>query len=195
RGMGLDGRIGRKFLHAGPGFGGSCFPKDTRALVLTAEEVGAPTRLVEAVVAVNENRKRAMAQRVVRVCGGSVAGKTIGVLGVTFKPNTDDVRESVSLTVIPLLQEAGATIRAYDPAGMEEAAKHLSHVTWCRDAYDVASGSDALLLLTEWNEFRGLDLARLLAAMRAPVIIDTRNALKLDAKQFPHVVYDAVGKG
>ena len=175
RGMGLDGRIGAKFLHAGPGYGGSCFPKDTLALARTAAEAGAPLRIVEAVVAVNDARKRRMAEKVIEACGGSVAGATVAVLGLTFKPNTDDMREAPALTIIPALQGAGAAIRAFDPAGMGEATALLKDVAWCSDAYDALSGADALVIVTEWNEFRALDLARVKTLMRRPIFVDLRN--------------------
>ncbi|HEY2890636.1 MAG TPA: UDP-glucose/GDP-mannose dehydrogenase family protein [Dongiaceae bacterium] len=175
RGIGLDGRIGRKFLHAGPGYGGSCFPKDTLALVKTAQYYGAPLKIVETVVAVNDARKPAMAERVVAALGGSVAGKTIAALGLTFKPNTDDMRDSPSLGILPALQKAGATIRAFDPEGMAEAKKLLPDLTYCKDAYDCMTGADALVLITEWNEFRALDLARVKSLLRQPVLVDMRN--------------------
>jgi UDPglucose 6-dehydrogenase len=175
RGIGLDGRIGGKFLHAGPGYGGSCFPKDTLALVRTAERAGAPTRIVESVVAVNDARKKRMAARIVARCGGSLAGKTIAVLGLTFKPNTDDMREAPSLEIVPALIEAGAVVRAYDPEGLDEAKKLLAGVTWCEGAYDALEGADALVIITEWNAFRALDLARVKELMKAPVMIDLRN--------------------
>jgi UDPglucose 6-dehydrogenase len=173
RGIGLDGRIGGKFLHAGPGYGGSCFPKDTLALVKTARDAGAPTRLVEAVVTVNDERKHAMAEKVKDAFGG-VAGKTIAVLGLTFKPNTDDMRDSPSLTILPVLQSAGATIRAYDPEGAEEAAK-LLNLTFCNDAYEALEGADGVVILTEWNEFRALDFARVKTALKTPLMVDLRN--------------------
>jgi UDPglucose 6-dehydrogenase len=178
RGIGLDGRIGRKFLHAGPGYGGSCFPKDCLALVRTAQEAGAPVSLVETTVKVNETRKEKMAARIIRACGGSVEGKTIAVLGLTFKPNTDDMRESASLAIIPALQGAGATIRAFDPEGMDEAKKLLDGVTFCEGAYDAMDGADAVVILTEWNEFRALDLRRVRELLRSPTIIDLRNIYK-----------------
>jgi UDPglucose 6-dehydrogenase len=178
KGIGLDGRIGRKFLHAGPGFGGSCFPKDCLALVRTAQEAGAPLTLVETVVGVNEKRKRAMAQRIIRACAGNVQGKTLAVLGLTFKPNTDDMRESPSLTILPALQEAGAKIRAFDPEGMAEARKLLPGVTYCTNAYETMEGADALVLVTEWNEFRALDLARVKGLLKTPTVIDLRNIYK-----------------
>lgn len=175
RGIGLDGRIGGKFLHTGPGYGGSCFPKDTVALMRTAEDFGAPMRIVQATIEVNDNRKLKMADRVVEACGGSVDGKTIAVLGLTFKPNTDDMREAPSLDIIPALQEGGAIIRAFDPEGMDEAANLLSNVQYCVDAYDTMADADALVIITEWNEFRALDLERVRAAMKSPVMVDMRN--------------------
>jgi len=178
KGIGLDGRIGRKFLHAGPGYGGSCFPKDCLALVRTAQEAGTPVSLVETTVRVNDARKERMAARVIRACGGSVEGKTIAVLGLTFKPNTDDMRESASLTVIPALQRAGATIRAFDPEGMDEAKKLLDGVDFRTGAYDAMDGADAVVILTEWNEFRALDLKRVRALLRSPTVIDLRNIYK-----------------
>ncbi len=175
KGIGLDGRIGSKFLHAGPGYGGSCFPKDTLALVRTAEEAGAPATIVEAVVAANANRKAAMAGRVIDACGGSVEGKTIAILGVTFKPNTDDMRDAPSLDIVPALQKAGATIRAFDPEGMEEAAPLLPDVKWCDGPYHALEGADAVAILTEWNEFRALDLRRIKDELKAPIVVDLRN--------------------
>jgi len=175
RGMGLDRRIGGKFLHPGPGYGGSCFPKDTLALTRTGEQAGSPLRLVETVVAVNDDRKKAMAQRVITACGGSVAGKAIAVLGVTFKPNTDDMRDAPSLVIVPALQAAGATLRGYDPAGMTEAGRLLSEVAWCTDAYSAVQDADALVIMTEWNEFRALDLARVREALNTPIVVDMRN--------------------
>jgi UDPglucose 6-dehydrogenase len=178
RGIGLDGRIGRKFLHAGPGYGGSCFPKDCLALVRTAQEAGAPITIIETVTKVNETRKERMAQRIIRACGGSVQGKTIAVLGLTFKPNTDDMRDSPSLTIIPALQQAGATIRAFDPEGMVEAQKVLENVVLCGGAYDAMQGADALVIVTEWNEFRALDLDRVKTLLRSPTVVDLRNIYK-----------------
>jgi UDPglucose 6-dehydrogenase len=175
RGIGLDGRIGRKFLHPGPGFGGSCFPKDTLALTRTAREAGAPVTLVEQVVAINTARKKRMADKVIAACGGSVAGLSIGVLGLTFKASTDDMREAPSLDIVPALQRAGAEIRAFDPQGMREAAKLLPGVVFCSTAYEVAEQADALVVLTEWPEFRGLDARRLRALVRRPLVVDLRN--------------------
>ncbi len=173
RGIGLDGRIGSKFLHAGPGFGGSCFPKDTLALVRTAREAGAPSHLVEAVVAVNDARKLEMAKKIEAAFGG-VSGKTIAVLGLTFKPNTDDMRDAPSLAIVPALQQAGATIRAYDPEGGKEARKYLN-VENCKDAYDALTGADGVVILTEWNEFRALDFAKMKSALKTPLMVDLRN--------------------
>jgi UDPglucose 6-dehydrogenase len=175
RGIGLDGRIGRKFLHAGPGYGGSCFPKDTLALVKTAQDYGAPLKIVETVVAVNEARKLAMADRVVAALGGTVKGKTVAALGLTFKPNTDDMRDSPSLGILPALVKAGATIRAFDPEGMDEAKKLMPDLTYCRDAYDCMTGADAVAIITEWNEFRGLDFVRMKQLLRQPNVVDLRN--------------------
>ena len=178
RGIGLDGRIGGKFLHAGPGYGGSCFPKDTLALVKTAQQVGAPTRIVEAVVEINDRRKKQMAERVIAACDGSVRGKTIAVLGLTFKPNTDDMRDSPSLDIVPALQAAGAVVRAFDPAGMEEAKKSLKDVIYCDGPYHAMDGADAVVLLTEWDEFRALDLRRVKELLNSPVFVDLRNVYR-----------------
>ena len=175
RGIGLDNRIGAKFLHAGPGYGGSCFPKDTVALVRTAQEAGAPIRLVEATVSVNDARKARMAEKIIAAGGGDLSGKTVAVLGLTFKPNTDDMREAPSLSIVPALQEAGARVRAYDPAGLEEARGLLRGVEFVTGPYQCAEGADVLAIITEWNEFRALDLARIKAAMNAPTIVDLRN--------------------
>ena len=173
RGIGLDGRIGSKFLHAGPGFGGSCFPKDTLALVRTAREMGAPSRIVEAVVAVNDGRKKEMAGKIEAAFGG-VKGKTVAVLGLTFKPNTDDMRDAPSLVILPYLQQAGAIVRAYDPEGRTEAAKLLT-VDFCDNAYEALEGADGVVILTEWNEFRALDLGKVKAALKSPLMVDLRN--------------------
>jgi len=175
KGIGLDGRIGKKFLHPGPGYGGSCFPKDTLALVKTARDFGAPLRIIETVVDVNDKRKKAMADKVIAACGGSVSGKTIAVLGLTFKPNTDDMRDSPSLDIVPALKAAGAIVKAFDPEGMEEAKKLLPEITYCDDAYDTLTGADCLVLVTEWNEFRALNLSKVKAALKSPVVIDLRN--------------------
>jgi UDPglucose 6-dehydrogenase len=175
RGIGLDNRIGGKFLHAGPGYGGSCFPKDTIALVKTAQDYGSALRLVETTVAVNDQRKRAMARRIIDACDGSVRGKTIAILGLTFKPNTDDIRDAPSLALIQALHDAGARVRAYDPQGMAGAAKVLPLVDFAQGAYEAASGAEALVVVTEWDAFRALDFERLKEVMQRPVLIDLRN--------------------
>ena len=196
RGMGLDNRIGGKFLHAGPGYGGSCFPKDTLALIKTAQDYGTPSRIVETVAAVNAQRKRAMGRKVVAACGGSVRGKTIAVLGLTFKPNTDDMRDAPSIAVITALQDGGATIRAFDPEGMEQAKAVLpAGVAYCRDAYECVAGADAAVIVTEWNIFRALDLDRVKAAMAAPVLIDLRNVYRPEQVRAKGFTYDDVGRG
>jgi UDPglucose 6-dehydrogenase len=178
RGMGLDRRIGAKFLHAGPGFGGSCFPKDIAALAATGRKHGAALNIVDTVAAVNGARKLAMADKVIAACGGSVKGKTLAVLGLTFKPNTDDMREAPSLAIIPKLAGAGATIRAHDPAGMAEARKLIPGLATADDPYACMQDADALVILTEWDQFRALDLDRVKAALRAPVVVDLRNIYK-----------------
>ncbi len=195
RGIGLDGRIGSKFLHAGPGYGGSCFPKDTMALVNTAREVGSPSKIVEAVVAVNDERKRAMAGRIIAACGGDVTGKSIALLGVTFKPNTDDMRDAPSIDIVPALREAGASVRAYDPEGMTEGAKVLDEVEWCEDAYDAMNGADAVVIVTEWNEFRGLDLERVKANLKSPILIDLRNVYSPVDMAEAGFTYSGIGRG
>jgi UDPglucose 6-dehydrogenase len=194
KGIGLDGRIGRKFLHAGPGYGGSCFPKDCLALVKTAQDAGAPTTIVEAVINVNDRRKEAMAARVVRACGGNVQGKTLAILGVTFKPNTDDMRDSPSLDIVPALQKAGATIRAFDPEGMKEAAKLMENVNFCANAYDAMSGADAVVIVTEWNEFRALDWPRVKTLLRTPTVIDLRNIYKPEDMSAAGFYYVSIGR-
>ncbi|HZT88478.1 MAG TPA: UDP-glucose/GDP-mannose dehydrogenase family protein [Stellaceae bacterium] len=194
RGIGLDGRIGGKFLHAGPGFGGSCFPKDCRALVRTAEEHQAPLAIVDTVLRVNDTRKRAMAERILAACGGNVAGKTLAVLGLTFKPNTDDMRDSPSLAILPPLCQAGATIRAFDPEGMNEARRLLPELDYCGDAYATMAGADALILLTEWNEFRALDLRRVRQLLKTPLVIDLRNIYQPHEMAAAGLVYHSVGR-
>ena len=194
KGMGLDGRIGNKFLHAGPGYGGSCFPKDTLAMVRTAQSVGVDLKIVEAVVAANNNRKRDMAKRVIKACGGNVAGKTITLLGVTFKPNTDDMRDSPSLDIIPMLHEAGAVIRAYDPAGMEEAKHLLKNVNWCEDTYEALEGADALVIVTEWNEFRSLNFDRIKKILKGSVIVDLRNIYDPKTMTKAGFQYSSIGR-
>src|SRR6266404_1772649 len=194
RGIGLDGRIGRKFLHPGPGFGGSCFPKDTLALAMTAKQAGAPLHLIEAVVEVNEKRKKSMADRIIAACGGSVAGCTIATLGLTFKPNTDDMRDSPSLDIVPALQRAGGRVMAFDPEGMEEAAKLLPGVTFARTAYEAAKDADVLVVITEWHEFRGLDARRIKEAMRTPRIVDLRNIFDPAEMRGLGFTYEGVGR-
>jgi UDPglucose 6-dehydrogenase len=194
RGIGLDNRIGSKFLHAGPGFGGSCFPKDTRALIKTAQDHNAPVRIVEAVLAVNENRKRAMARKVASVFGGTLRGKTLGLLGLTFKPNTDDMRESPSIPLINALQDLGAKIKAYDPKGMEQARSELSDVTYCDGPYSCAEGADALVIVTEWEQFRALDLPRLKREMACPIIVDLRNIYQPEEVSAHGFRYESVGR-
>ena len=194
RGIGLDGRIGKKFLHAGPGYGGSCFPKDTLALVHQGKEAGARMRIVETVVASNDDRKKRMAQRVIEACGGSVKGKTIAVLGLTFKPNTDDMRDAPSLVIVPALQKAGATVRAFDPEGMKEAKAHLKDVVFCENAYATMEQADALVIVTEWNEFRSLNLQRVKGLMREPVLVDMRNIYRADEVVAAGFAYTSVGR-
>ena len=195
RGIGLDNRIGSKFLHAGPGYGGSCFPKDTLALVKTAEDNGAPIRLIETTVAVNDTRKRAMARKVITAVGGDVRGKTIGVLGLTFKPNTDDMRDSPAIAIVQALQDAGAIVRGYDPEGMEAAKAVMPDITYCASAYDVAEGASAVVIVTEWNAFRALDLSRLKAKMEQPVLVDLRNIYREDEVTRAGFAYSSVGRG
>ena len=196
RGIGLDGRIGSKFLHAGPGYGGSCFPKDTVALAHTARTAGHPMRIVEAVSVVNDERKERMADKIIAASGGSVEGKTVAVLGLTFKPNTDDMREAPSLSIIAGLLAAGAQIRVFDPEGMDEAKESLKsdRIEWCEDAYDAASGADALTIVTEWNEFRALDLDRLKDMMAGPVMVDLRNIYNPDEMVAAGFDYTCVGR-
>ncbi len=195
RGIGLDNRIGSKFLHAGPGYGGSCFPKDTTALVKTAQDAGTPVRIVETVVAVNDTRKRAMARKVLAACGGSVRGKTIALLGLTFKPNTDDMRDAPSLAIVTALQDMGASVRAYDPEGMEAAAKLLSDVTYAPNAYACVEGADALVIVTEWDAFRALDLNRIKGLLRAPIVVDLRNIYRPDDMKKRGFSYTGIGRG
>ena len=194
KGIGLDGRIGKKFLHPGPGYGGSCFPKDTLALVKTAQDYGTPLRIIETVVDVNEKRKRRMADKIAAACGGDVRGKTIAVLGLTFKPNTDDMRDSPSLAIIPALQQAGATIRAYDPEGMHEAKKLLPDITYCVDAYDAMKDADAAVLLTEWNQFRNLDTKRMKTLLKSPIVVDLRNVYNPADMKVAGFSYTCVGR-
>jgi UDPglucose 6-dehydrogenase len=195
RGIGMDGRIGRKFLHPGPGFGGSCFPKDTLALMRISQDWGAPSRLVETTVAVNEARKAGMAARIIAACGGSVHDKTVAVLGLTFKPETDDMRDAPSVPVISRLAEEGAAIRAFDPVGIEQARPLLpAGVTYCQDAYDAVEDADALVIMTEWNEFRALSPTRLREVMRGRVVVDLRNVFDPQAMSQAGLAYQGVGR-
>jgi UDPglucose 6-dehydrogenase len=195
RGIGLDNRIGAKFLHAGPGYGGSCFPKDTLALLKTADDNGTPLRVVEAVVQVNEARKRAMGRKVLKAMGGDARGKTVAVLGLTFKPNTDDMRDAPSIAVIQALQDAGATVRAHDPEGIEQAKLVLSNVAFTDDPYDAAEGAHALVIVTEWDAYRALDLGRLRQAMAEPVVVDLRNVYPPADIERAGFAYTGVGRG
>ncbi len=194
RGIGLDRRIGAKFLHPGPGFGGSCFPKDTRALFQTSIEEGSPLRIVDTVIDINEKRKMEMAERVIDACGGSVSGKQIAVLGLTFKPDTDDMRESPSLDILPALVAGGAIIRAYDPEGMEEARNLLADVDFCNSSYATLEGADALVIITEWNEFRALDLTRVKSMMKSPVMVDLRNIYDPHDMALKGFTYRSIGR-
>ncbi len=194
RGIGLDNRIGSKFLHAGPGYGGSCFPKDTRALAKSAQDAGTPLRIVETVIDVNERRKIAMADKVIKACGGSVSGKTIALLGLTFKPNTDDMREAPSLAIVAALEAAGATVRAYDPEGMEHARALMPNVVYCADAYECCEGADALAIVTEWDAFRALDLDRIKRMLKTATIVDLRNIYRADDMRRRGFSYTSVGR-
>jgi UDPglucose 6-dehydrogenase len=194
KGIGLDGRIGRKFLHPGPGYGGSCFPKDTLALVQTAQDFGAPLRIVETVVDINAKRKKRMADRIVAFAGGAVAGKTIAVLGLAFKPNTDDMRDSPALDIVPALIAAGARVQAYDPEAMDEARKLIDGVIYCHDAYSAMQDADVLVILTEWNQFRALDLARVKGLLREPAMIDLRNVYDPRDMEKLGFRYESIGR-
>ena len=194
RGIGLDGRIGSKFLHAGPGYGGSCFPKDTVALARLAVDAGAATKIVETVVAVNEARRKAIGQKIIDACGGTGEGKTVAVLGLTFKPNTDDMREAPSLDVVRVLQEAGATVRAYDPEGMPEAKKQLDDVVWCEGPYETMVGADVVTIITEWNVFRALDLGRMKGLLKTPLLVDLRNIYNPGEMEAAGFDYHSVGR-
>ena len=194
RGIGLDGRIGGKFLHAGPGYGGSCFPKDTLALLKTAQDFDAPQRIVEAVVAVNDNRKRAMGRKIIAAMGGDVRGKTIAILGLTFKPNTDDMRDSPAISIIQTLQDGGANVRAYDPEGMEQARLVLDNVTYCDSPYGAMEGADAAALVTEWNALRALDLARVKSLLATPIFVDLRNVYRRDEVEAAGLSYTGIGR-
>jgi UDPglucose 6-dehydrogenase len=194
RGIGLDGRIGSKFLNAGPGYGGSCFPKDTLALTKTANDHGSPVRIVDTVVQVNADRKKAMATKVIKAMGGDVSGKTIGVLGLAFKQNTDDMRDAPSLDILPALQAAGATIKAYDPEAMTEASHLLKDITFTQSAYDAAQDADAIVILTEWDQFRALDFDRLKTVLKAPVVIDLRNIYSPEDMAAKGFAYTSIGR-
>ncbi|MCU6455854.1 UDP-glucose/GDP-mannose dehydrogenase family protein [Sphingomonas sp. A2-49] len=194
RGIGLDNRIGKKFLHAGPGYGGSCFPKDTLALLKTAEDFESPVHIVEAVVKVNDSRKRAMGRKVLQALDGEVAGRTVALLGLTFKPNTDDMRDAPSIAIAQALIDAGVTVRAYDPEGVDAARRMMPDLTYCADAYDAATGADAVVIVTEWDAFRALDLSRLKTIMAAPVFVDLRNVYHRDDVEGAGFAYTAVGR-
>ena len=193
RGIGLDGRIGNRFLHAGPGYGGSCFPKDTLAIVKTADEIQRPLRLIEAVIDINTKRKARMADKIINACGG-VESKTIAILGLTFKPNTDDMRESPSIDIITELLKEGAIIRAYDPEGMEEAKSIFPDIIWCTDAYDAIKGANAVSIITEWNQFRALDLQRVKSLLKSPIMIDLRNIYSADEMAAAGLTYVSIGR-
>lgn len=194
KGIGLDGRIGRKFLHPGPGYGGSCFPKDTTALAHTAREKGSPVRIVETVVDINDKRKKGMADKVIAHCGGSLEGKKVAVLGLTFKPNTDDMRDAPSIDIVPALRAAGAAVSVYDPEGIDEAKKVISDVTWCENAYETMPDADVLVIITEWNEFRGLDLGRVKSLMKSPSMVDLRNIYNPSEMANAGFDYESVGR-
>jgi len=194
RGIGLDNRIGAKFLHAGPGYGGSCFPKDTRALIKIAQDYDVQLRIVEATLSVNDIRKRAMARKVANAVGASLRGKTIAVLGLTFKPDTDDMREAPSIPLVTGLLDMGARVRAHDPVGMEQARKELPEIEYCDDPYLCAKGADALVLVTEWVQYRAMDLERLRREMAQPVIVDLRNIYRLDEMEAHGFTYESVGR-
>ncbi len=194
RGIGLDNRIGSKFLHASPGYGGSCFPKDTLALSRTASDAGTPVTIVDAVIASNDRRKASMAERIMRAAGGSLEGKTVAVLGLAFKPNTDDMRDAPSLAIIPALQEMGATIRAFDPESIGEARRHFEDVTYADDAYDTLRGADLAVILTEWNEFRALDMKRLSDSLADKILIDLRNIYRPEEVRSFGLTYHSLGR-
>ena len=194
RGIGLDNRIGSKFLHAGPGYGGSCFPKDTLALLKTAEDFEAPVHIVEAVVKVNDSRKRAMGRKIIHALNDDAKGKTVAVLGLTFKPNTDDMRDAPSLAIVQSLLDAGATVRAYDPEGMDAAKAMMPDITYCANAYEAAAGADAVTIVTEWDTFRALDLKRLAGAMAGNVMVDLRNVYRPEDVKKAGFAYSSVGR-
>ncbi|SFB51092.1 UDP-glucose dehydrogenase [Rhizobium sp. NFR07] len=193
RGIGLDGRIGSKFLHAGPGYGGSCFPKDTLALVKTAQDFESPVRLIETTVAINDNRKRAMGRKVIAAAGGDVRGKKVAIFGLTFKPNTDDMRDSPAIAIVQALQDAGAIVSGYDPEGMEN-AKQLIDIEYADGPYQAAKGADVAVLVTEWNEFRALDLQRLRLTMKSPTMVDLRNVYRAQDVIANGFTYHGIGK-
>ena len=195
RGIGLDNRIGGKFLHAGPGYGGSCFPKDTLALLKTAQDNDSPMRIVEATVAVNDNRKRAMGRKVIQAMGGNARGKTVAVLGLTFKPNTDDMREAPAIAIVQTLQDAGATVRAFDPVGMDQAKQVIGNVDYADSAYAAIDGADALVIVTEWDAFRALDLKRVKSLLKSPVFVDLRNIYPAEEVARAGLEYTSVGRG
>jgi UDPglucose 6-dehydrogenase len=194
RGIGLDGRIGSKFLHPSPGFGGSCFPKDTRALIQTARDYGAPLSLIEATLDFNEERKNRMAERIIAALGAKPEGKTVAVLGLTFKPNTDDMREAASVTILPALQKRGIKVRAHDPEGMDEAKKQMPDLDYRNDPYEAIDGADALVILTEWNSYRSLDLDRVKGLLKAPIFIDLRNIYRPAEMQAAGFQYSSLGR-
>jgi UDPglucose 6-dehydrogenase len=194
RGIGMDNRIGSKFLHPGPGFGGSCFPKDTVAIMKTSHDYDSPLRIIETVVAVNEQRKRGMAKKVIAACGGSVRDKSLAVLGLSFKPNTDDMRDAPSIALVTALEDAGAKVRAYDPAAMEQGKPLMPNVTFCDDAYACAQGAEALVIVTEWDAFRALDLDRLKQVMAAPVMVDLRNVYRPEELRRRGFKYASIGR-
>jgi UDPglucose 6-dehydrogenase len=194
RGIGLDNRIGSKFLHAGPGYGGSCFPKDALALIKMGQDSDAPSRIVETVVSVNDQRKRGMAKRVIAACGGSVRGKSIALLGLAFKPNTDDMRDAPSIALVTALEDAGAKVRAYDPESMEQAKPMMPEVTFCEDPYSCAQGAEALVIVTEWDAFRALDLDQIKSALTTPTVIDLRNVYRPDEMRKRGFNYTSVGR-
>ena len=194
KGIGLDKRIGSKFLHAGPGYGGSCFPKDTLALSKTAKDNGAPITIVDAVIKSNNKRKKSMVGRIVSACGGSVKGKTIAILGLTFKPNTDDMRDSPSLVIIPELQKLGASVRVYDPEGMKEAQRFLKKVAYCKDGYDAMQGANAAVIVTEWDQFRALDLDKVAGLLSDRVFVDLRNIYRREEVVDSRLKYSSIGR-
>ena len=193
RGIGLDGRIGSKFLHAGPGYGGSCFPKDTLALAKTAQDYDAPVRLIETTISINDNRKRAMGRKVISAVGGDIRGKKIAILGLTFKPNTDDMRDSPAIAIIQTLQDSGAQVVGYDPEGMENARKIIDNIEYASGPYEAAAGADALVIVTEWNQFRALDFNRLKQSMRSPILVDLRNIYRSDEIRKHGFTYAGIG--